>query len=289
MITEELGAPLLRVCALNGAARSTVYARSTAKRNSTDRPGPKTHIDDDTLLEKIRQILRDSPFCGEGYRKVRARLGREHHIRVGGMRVLRLMRQHNLLAPQRARRKGKPRLHEGTIIADVPNMLWGTDGTTTMTTKDGQVWIFAAIDHCTDEVWCHVSKVGDRFAALQPIHDAVIERFGTLKKGIANGIALRHDWGSQYRSHHFFGEITWLGFDDSPAFVREPQTNGVAERFMRTLKEQLLWCQQFDGVDDLRQALESWVATYNHEWLIERNGHRSPKETYAAFASTNAA
>lgn len=86
----------------------------------------------------------------------------------------------------------------------------------------------------------------------------MIERFGTLKKGIANGIALRHDGGSQYRLHHFFGEITCLGFDDSPAFVREPQTNGVAERFMRTLKGQLLWCRQFDGVDDLRQALESW-------------------------------
>lgn len=60
MITEERGVPLLRVCGLNGAARSTVYAREAVARNNAARRGPKTHIDDDTLIEKIRQVLRDS-------------------------------------------------------------------------------------------------------------------------------------------------------------------------------------------------------------------------------------
>ena len=104
------------------------------------------------------------------------------------------------------------------------------------TRNDGWVWVFALLDHYTDEAWAHVAKVGNRFAALQPLYDAVIDRFGELGPNLARGIKLRHDWGSQYRSHHFQGSLTWLGIEDDAAFVGEPQGNGVAERFMRTIK-----------------------------------------------------
>jgi putative transposase len=116
----------------------------------------------------IRQVLDDSPFAGEGYRKVRARLRREHGIRVGGKRVLRLMRRHGLLAPSGS---GTPpeRLHDGTIIPDGPNLRWGTDATMAWTRLDGWVWVFACVDHYTAEAWTHVAKVGDRIAALQPV------------------------------------------------------------------------------------------------------------------------
>lgn len=289
MIADELDAGLSRVCSVLDAPRSTIYARRTrgdcldlAKR------GPKTEISDDELVVMIRTAIDDSPFCGEGYRKVRAHLRRKHDIRVSGNRILRLMGKHGLLAPQRASHRRKPRLHTGSITPDAPNVMWGTDGTTIMTRNEGQVWVFATIDHFTAEAWTYVAKVGDRFAALQPVYDAVLDRFGELEVDVARGIKIRHDWGSQYRSKHFFGSTKWLGFDDSPAFVGEPQTNGTAERFMRTMKEQFLWSQQFDGVNDLRQALSSWMKTYNNEWLVERLGHRSPKETYASFISNAA-
>ena len=81
-----------------------------------------------------------------------------------------------------------------------------------------------------------MAKVGNRFAALQPVYDAVIDRFGALGPDVARGIKLRHDWGSQYRSHHFEGSLNWLGIEDDAAFVGEPQGNGVAERFMRTIR-----------------------------------------------------
>ena len=70
---------------------------------------------------------------------------------------------------------------------------------------------------------------------------------------VARGIKLRHDWGSQYRAHHFQGSLNWLGIEDDAAFVGEPQGNGVAERFIRTLKEQCLWARLFEDVDKLRQ------------------------------------
>jgi transposase InsO family protein len=72
----------------------------------------------------IRQVLASPPFAGEGYRKVRARLRREHGIQVSGKRVLRLLRQEGLLAPQRIRGRRKPRPHDGTIIPEAPNQRW---------------------------------------------------------------------------------------------------------------------------------------------------------------------
>ena len=65
---------------------------------------------------------------------------------------------------------------------------------------------------------------------------------------------LRHDHGSNYMSGDFQDEIKCLGIEASPSFVREPQGNGVAERFIRTLKENLLWARTFYTIDELRAA-----------------------------------
>ena len=100
--------------------------------------------------------------------------------------------------------------------------------------------MFACVDHYTAEAWAHVAKIGDRFAALQPVYDAVIDRWGRLDADVARGLSLRHDWGPQYRSGHFLGSIAWLGIADDAAFLGEPETNGCAERWIRTLKEQCL-------------------------------------------------
>jgi transposase InsO family protein len=64
----------------------------------------------------------------------------------------------------------------------------------------------------------------------------------------------------------------------SPAFVRAPEGNGCAERFIRTLKENLLRIRTFRTVEDLRLALIDFKQTYNENWLIGRHGHRSPAQ-----------
>jgi putative transposase len=275
-----MNVPLATVCRVIGAPRSTIYHRRSRGALLGSRPGPKTAVSDAELTEKIKTVISDCPFAGEGHRKVRARLRREHRIEVGKNRVLRLMRRSGLLAPQRAARRRSPRVHDGTIVTDAPNVRWGTDATMAWTRADGWVWVFVLVDHHTDEAWAHVAKVGNRFAALQPVYDAVIDRFGTLGPNVARGIKLRHDWGSQYRAHHFQGSLAWLGIEDDAALVGEPQGNGVAERFIRTLKEQCLWARLAEDVDDLRQDVARFIETYNNEWLIERLGHRTPREAY---------
>jgi putative transposase len=276
------------VCRVLGAPRSTIHTRRRAG-GQPGRPGPVPPISDQELVRLLRRVLADSPFAGEGYRKVRARLRRQHGVHVSGKRVLRLLRREGLLAPQRARGRRRPRPHDGTIIPDGPNLRWGTDATMAWTRADGWVWVFCVVDHYTAEAWAHVAKVGDRFAALQPVYDAVIDRFGRLDADVARGIALRHDWGPQYRSGHFLGSIGWLGIADDAAFLGEPETNGCAERWIRTLKEQCLWAELHDSVDELRQAVAGFVETYNTQWLIGRLGHRTPKEAYQDATTTAAA
>jgi transposase InsO family protein len=66
--------------------------------------------------------------------------------------------------------------------------------------------------------------------------------------------------------------------ESSPAFVREPEGNGCAERFIRTLKENLLWTRSFDTIDELREALLEFRDRYNQEWIIERHSYRTPNQ-----------
>src|SRR3989454_3631806 len=130
------------------------------------RRGPKTECSDETLTGKIREVLAASPFYGEGHRKVWARL-RFQEVRTSKARVLRLMREAQLLAPSRTLPKAE-NPHTGTIITERPNKVWASDHTATATVEDGQVTVFVAVDHCTTEcVGLHAAKKATRFEALR--------------------------------------------------------------------------------------------------------------------------
>lgn len=181
------------------------------------------------------------------------------------------------MAPSRVPRVVGPRVHDGTITTERPNQMWGTDATSTVTVADGAVTVFIGVDHCTLEgIGIHAAKRATRFEALEPIRHGARQQFGAVSAGIARGLQVRHDHGSQYRSDDFQAELRFLGITSSPAFVRAPEGNGVAERFIRTLKEQLLWVRTFQTVEELRLALHDWLRLYNEQWLVERHGFRTP-------------
>ncbi len=270
-----------RVSRLLVRSRSSLYAarqRRVRPACEPQRRGPKTLYSDEHLTEHIRHVLDNSPFLGEGHRKVWAQL-RFSGIRTSKQRVLRLMRQAGLLAPTRAQRQLGPRVHDGTILTEAPDQMWGTDLTTVVTVDDGVVSVFAVIDHCTAEcLGSHAAARATRFEALEPIRQAVRSCFGDYQPNIAAGLALRHDHGSQYVSDTFQAELRFLGIASSPSFVRAPEGNGCVERFFRTLKEQLLWIRVFRNAEEVRQAVADWARLYNQRWLLERHGHRPPAE-----------
>ena len=269
---------LARVCRVWGIARSTIYWQRHERAMPAARRGPLGPCADDELVAHIRRILEASPFPGEGYRKVWARL-RHRGIRTSPRRVLRLMRAHQLLAPTRPGHPHGPKAHDGTIIPTQVETMWGTDMTATFTRQEGQVAIFIAVDHYSAECGgIHAAKQGTRFEALEPIRQGVGTYLGAFGQDRAQGLALRHDHGSQYMSQVFQEELTVLGIASSPAFVREPAGNGCAERFIRTLKENLLWLKTFDTVEDLRLALHEFQRQYNETWLIGRHGYKAPAQ-----------
>jgi len=271
---------LLLVSRIWTVSRATVYRqrqRAGELPPARKRPGPIGPMTDSALVMAIEHLLKTSPFHGEGHRKVWARL-RFEGIRSSRRRVLRLMREHGLLAHQRV---GKPRgskAHDGTIITERVDEMWGTDMTAVMT-GEGQAAVFIAVDHCSAEcTGIHASRNANRFEALEPVKQGVRECFGAFAEKIATGLKLRHDHGSQYVSHDFQHEIAFLGLKSSPAYVREPECNGCAERFIRTLKENLLWIRRFETIEELRQALQDFKETYNQNWIIERHGYRTPAQ-----------
>jgi hypothetical protein len=62
----------------------------------------------------------------------------------------------------------------------------------------------------------------------------------------------------------------------SPAYHYEPETNGCAEKFIQTLKEQVLWIERFETFEELRAAVRKFAVTYNHQRLLERHSYRTP-------------
>ena len=146
----------------------------------------------------------------------------------------RVMRETGLLAPHRVgRTAAKP--HDGTITTDKVNEMWGTDMTQTITIREGRANVFVAVEHANSEVvGIHASWSANRFEALEPVRQGVHRCFGSIAPRVARGLKLRHDHGSNYMSGDFQDEIECLGIEASPSFVREPQGNGVAERFIRT-------------------------------------------------------
>ena len=272
---------VVRVCRVWGVARSGVYRRRRAAATPLAprrRPGPAGPMDDAGLVMAIRRVLTDSSFHGEGYRKVWARL-RHRGLRTSKERVRRLMRESGLSAATRVGRPRGPRAHDGTIVPDRVDAMWGTDVTAAVTTQHGQVAVFVAVDHCSAEcTGIHAALRATRHEALEPIRQGVLEHFGAVARDIAQGLSIRHDHGSRYMSRDFQREVAWLGAVSSPAFVRAPEGNGCAERFIRTLKENPLWVRTSATVEELRLALLEFRDRYNEHWLIERHGHRSPAQ-----------
>ncbi len=87
------------------------------------------------------------------------------------------------------------------------------------------------------------------------------------------------DGGSCFRSGHYQAEIDHLGIARSPAFHYEPETNGCAEKAIQILREQLLWIERFEALDELTDRRPRFGRAYNQHCLIERYGYRTPTET----------
>ncbi len=242
---------ILRVCRAWRLSCATVQ-RHKAQMDAVPRisatRGPKTHLSDDELLPEIRSVLTSNLFAGEGHRKVWARLRHEHDI----------------LAQYRPTGLRGPETHDRTFTTAKPDQMWAIDATGCLT-DEGNAAVFVVVDHCTgDCLGAHAALRGTRFEAIECLREAVHLTKRRYYVKIAKDTKLRHDYGSQFISRAFQDEVGTLCIESSPSFVRQPEGNGCVERFIRTLKEQLLWLQRFRTVDELNQALRDFTRRFNN-------------------------
>jgi len=143
--------------------------------------------------------------------------------------------------------------------------------------------VFAIVDHCTGEAWIDAAPRMNRCAAADPRRAAISDRFGSLEADAAAELTLRHDGGSGFRSAHSQAEITHFGINRSPALHYKPETNGVAETFIHTLKKQVLLIERFNTLKQLRARIRQFAHHYNQHRPLKRHDYRTPRQARDAL------
>ena len=282
-----------RVCQVWERSRSALYARRARAHHRLGggpaRRGPAPRQSDAQLLAAIRTDLARSPFHGEGHRKVHARLRILDGIRVARTRVLRVMRAHGLLSPHRGR-QGAAKTHDGRVITQAPNVMWGTDGVRVFTLDDGWGWIFAAVEHWNAEcVGWHVCKAGSRFAALD-----------RLRKGSNVSMAR---WTPTSPVGWRFGWITVVSTCQTTSSSRSGIGGSTPASALSRNRKRTVWRSGgivrsrskrstgriFQNLEAVRAAVADFVERYNQTWRLEKLGYHTPIEAREEYELRQAA
>lgn len=262
---------LARVSRAWGMSRTTLYRKR--RRRTARRRTPLALPTDSQIVAHLRDWIARTPFPAERHRKLWARL--QHlGVRVSRERVRRLVRQHKLV-PQPGR----------GIVTDHPDEMWGIDSAKVRTDWDAVVFVLFAVDHCTAECLAIDAVPEETVSAWHNVIHAA-RRYVSTNSGEAasmRGIVLRHDNLKLFRNRHFQAPLRELAMRCSAISPLRPQSNGCAERFIRTLRENLISIRSFPDLSSLSSALRDFQRVYNHEWLLTRWQYASPTAVRSRF------
>jgi putative transposase len=266
LTTSRGEATVGQLCETFGISRQAYYAARKAPaskelerplRRRPERRGP--WVSDATLVEKIRQVVAEFPAWG--VRKVWAYLRRLGTV-VSRKRVWKRMHALGLTLPPISERE-QP-LRRGHVAVPDSNRRWATDLTTTWTARDGTVALMPVID-CGDRVVFDVAvtKSQESPAVLAPVESSLEKAFGSPER-VPDGFELRTDHGPQYTGSDCHDLCQAWDVDHTFAPVGRPTGNAVAERFIQTLKVELVWTRDWESLEELREAVTEWLYVYNH-------------------------
>ena len=248
------------------------------------RRGPYTKVAqrNAALLERIRALKADHPFWG--YRRMWAYLRYVDGLVVNQKRIYGVMKAADLLVRPnlklRARRKADTKKPRPTC----PNQWWGIDMTKVMIDGFGWVYLVVVLD------W-HTKKVVGHYAGLQArawhwlvaLNRAVNRQFPDGIEG--RSLNLMADNGCQPTALAFMRACAAMGIRQAFTSYNNPKGNADTERFLRTLKEELVWLHEWTSPAVFFDALERWIAGYNQGYLHSTLGYRSPEAFEAEHLS----
>ena len=248
--------------------------RQPGGRRRPERRGP--WVSEATQIEKIQAVVAEFPVWG--VRKVWAYLKPLRGV-VSRKRVWKRMKALGLCLPPISERT-EP-LRRGHVAVPESNRRRTTDLTTVWTAIDGTVALVPVMDGGDRVAFAiEVTKSQDSPAVPAPVEPSLEEAFGE-RVSVSEGLELRSDPGPQDTGAGCEALCAAWGLEHPLAPVGRPTGNAVVERFIQTLKAELIWARGWMGLDELREAIAQWLHVYNHVRPREALGRLTPAERRA--------
>jgi putative transposase len=237
----------------------------------------KRQQNNEAIVQRISQIKADHPAWG--YRHVWAYLHYRGGLPVNRKRIYRLMREHALLVQPNWRLKAKRIGKRRKLRPKRPNRVWGIDMTKIMTPAWGWVYLTVVLDWHTKKIVGYDLSVQSRADDwLRALQQAVNSQFPDGIREQHKRLLLISDNGSQPTSQRFMRECAAMHIKQIFTCYNNPKGNADTERVMRTIKEDLVWPNDFQTPAELAAALERWVTWYNTDYPHSSLGYATPCE-----------
>ncbi|QXB83929.1 IS3 family transposase [Escherichia coli] len=245
------------------------------------------HTDDTDVLLRIHHVIGELPTYG--YRRVWALLRRQAELdgmpAINAKRVYRIMRQNALLLERKPAVPPSKRAHTGRVAVKESNQRWFSDGFEFRCDNGEKLRVTFALDCCDREAlhWA-VTTGGFNSETVQDVMLGAVERrFGNELP--ASPVEWLTDNGSCYRANETRQFARMLGLEPKSTAVRSPESNGIAESFVKTIKRDYISVMpKPDGLTaakNLAEAFEHYNEWHPHSAL----GYRSPREYLRQQAS----
>jgi len=260
------------ICKALGLKRSTFYRRLSKERiNEKMGNRNKDNSLNKELLLKLRELKKFHPFWG--YRRMWAYLRNRMGYKVNQKRVYRLMREEGLLGKNEKKLKAS-REFKSKPKASRPRELLGIDATKFWIKGLGWLTLIVLLDWYTKEILNYSISLRNRSVDWLDVLSGFIEREGVGK------FSLVSDHGSQPTSRRFMSYCMERGINQIFATYNNPKGNAETERVIRTIKEEVVWINEFETLEEAKVEMEKFVKFYNEEYCHSSIGYRSPRECY---------
>ncbi|MDE1626122.1 IS3 family transposase [Klebsiella variicola] len=260
-------------------SRAQLHAMARWSKDWQDRRC-KRKPDDTEALSRIHAVIGDLPTYG--YRRIWALLRRQSETDdmavINAKRIYRIMRQNALLLERKPAIPPSKRAHTGKVAVGESNQRWCSDGFEFSCDNGEKLRVTFALDCCDREALHWAASTGgyDSETVQDVMLGAVERRFGNSLP--TSPVEWLTDNGSAYRSHQTRQFARMVGLEPKHTAVRSPESNGMAESFVKTMKRDYISIMpKPDGltaVKNLAEAFEHYNEWHPHSAL----GYRSPRE-----------
>ena len=255
--------------------RLLAVGRAAAYRSERPRPGRYQRRDDPIFYAQLKAVLRERGSYG--YRRATVLVNRDYGAGYNRKRIQRVMRLTGLaLAVRRRVRNRRP--HRGRVVMPGSNQRWCSDKMTIACWNGETVELVFALDCCDREVPAMVAerRALDGRDVRRLMRRAVFARFGNQRP--AEPVQWLSDNEGIYTALETVIEAERLGLVPITTPVASPESNGMAEAFVNTLRRDYLDGADRSTADRILAQLPGWIADYNENAPHSALGYRSPAE-----------